>query len=443
MQQLKIIQVSQQKNELKKVLGAGFGIAVLVGGTIGVGILRTPGIIAGLIDNYWLIIFAWLFVGGYVLLAAGLFAEMATMMPKAGGPYNYVKRAFGDYAGFISGWFDYLLNSIAPAYFCIVIGEYLAILFPDLAGYETFMGLGFLVLFMLFHLSGVKSGSIAQQITSVIKMLFFIGLVIACFVIDTETIPAAKVDQLTESTTILAFLTALQLIMGAYNGWWSGCFFAEEDVDPSRNIPKSLFTGVIMVIAIYVLLNMAFMHVIPPAALANSPLAASDVAGVVFGSSGAKLVMIISVVSILSILNAYMMIPARIMFGLSRDNFFIKQGTYINKGGTPVVSLLITTAFSFVLIIVGSFQQLFALAGFMSLVVTGLAFGAHIKLRRSEPNTPRPYKAWGYPVTPIIVLIATAAMFIGFAKSDQFNFLIVIGVAVISYPAFRLLTKKV
>ena len=101
-----------QKNELKRVLGAGFGIAVLVGGTIGVGILRTPGIIAGLLDSYWLIIFAWLFVGGYVLLAAGLFAEMATMMPKAGGPYNYVKRAFGDYAGFISAG---LIISLTPS----------------------------------------------------------------------------------------------------------------------------------------------------------------------------------------------------------------------------------------------------------------------------------------------------------------------------------------
>lgn len=441
MQCFNIISVSQQGNELKKVLGAGFGIAVLVGGTIGVGILRTPGIIAGLIDNYWLIVFAWLFVGGYVLLAAGLFAEMATMMPKAGGPYNYVKRAFGDYAGFLSGWFDYLLNSIAPAYFCIVIGEYLALLFPSLAGYETLMGLSFLILFMLFHLSGVKSGSIAQQITSVAKVLFFVALVVACFVVDTDTLPAEKVQTLTQNTTILGFLTALQLIMGAYNGWWSGCFFAEEDVDPSRNIPRSLFTGVIMVIVIYILLNMAFMHVIPPAALANSPLAASDVAGVVFGNSGSKLVMIIAIVSILSILNAYMMIPARIMFGLSRDNFFIRQGTHVNKGGTPVVSLLITTAFSFVLIIVGSFQQLFALAGFMSLVVTGLSFAAHIKLRRTEPNTPRPYKAWGYPVTPIIVILATAAMFIGFAKSDQFNFMIVAGIGALSYPAFMLIRR--
>lgn len=431
-----------QKNELQKVLGAGFGIAVLVGGTIGVGILRTPGTIAGLLDNYWLIIFAWLFVGGYVLLAAGPFAEMATMMPKAGGPYNYVKRAFGNYAGFVSGWFDYLLNSIAPAYFCIVIGEYLALLFPVLKGYETVMGLGFLVVFMLYHLSGVKSGSIAQQVTSALKMVFFAALIIACFFVDPQQIPEEKAALIIDGGLIIAFLTALQLIMGAYNGWWSSCFFAEEDVNPSRNIPKSLYTGVVMVIGIYVLVNMAFMYVLPPSALANSPLAASDVARIVFGDSGATLVTVISIVSIVSILNAYMMIPARILFGLSRDNFFLKQGMKINKGGTPVVALVLTTAFSFVLIIVGSFQQLFALAGFMSLVVTGLAFAAHIKLRKSEPDTPRPFRAWGYPLVTVFVLLVTIAMFAGFAKSDPFNFAIVVGIGVISYPSYWLLSLK-
>ena len=108
---------------LKKVLGTGFGIAVMVGSTIGVGILRTPGTIAGLVENYWLILLCWTIGGCYVLLGAGPYAEMATMMPRAGGPYNYVKRAFGDYPGFLAGWFDFIVNAIAPSYFCIVISE--------------------------------------------------------------------------------------------------------------------------------------------------------------------------------------------------------------------------------------------------------------------------------------------------------------------------------
>ena len=138
--------ITTNKNELKKILGVAFGIAVLIGGTIGVGILRTPGSIAQILSNYWLIIGCWIFGGVYVLMGIGSYAELATMLPKAGGAYNYVKHAFGNYAGFLSGWFDFIINGIAPAYFCIVIGEYIVILFPFLKGYETIIALTFLIL---------------------------------------------------------------------------------------------------------------------------------------------------------------------------------------------------------------------------------------------------------------------------------------------------------
>lgn len=433
--------MSQQKNELKKVLGAGFGIAVMVGGTIGVGILRTPGTIAGMLDNYWLILACWTFGGVYVLLGAGSFAEMATMLPKAGGPYNYVKRAFGDYAGFLSGWFDYILNAIAPAYFCIVIGEYMALLFPAMKGNETIMALGFLVIFFLYHLSGVKNGSIAQQVTSVLKVLFFTALIVSCFIVKVDRDAFTQSAPLFEGGILIGFLKSIQLVMGAYNGWWSNSFFAEEDENPAKNIPKSLFTGGIVVMAIYVILNVAFMYVLPIGAMANSPLVASDVTRVVFGDSGATFVIVISIVSLVSILNAYMMIPPRILFGLSRDGFFIKQGTVVNKGGTPVIALILSGVISFVLIIAGSFQQLFSLASFMSIVVMGLSFAAHIRLRTTEPELVRPYRAWGYPWTTILVLIITLGLFLGFAIGDPYNLILVTVLGVLSYPAFRLIKK--
>lgn len=434
--------MSQPQNELKKVLGAGFGIAVMVGGTIGVGILRTPGTIAGMLDNYWLILACWAFGGVYVLLGAGSFAEMAVMLPRAGGPYNYVKRAFGEYAGFLSGWFDYILNAIAPAYFCIVIGEYLALLFPALTGNETIMALSFLVIFFLYHLSGVKSGSIAQQVTSVLKVLFFAVLIVSCFVVKVDREAFQQTATLFEGGILIGFLKSIQLVMGAYNGWWSNSFFAEEDENPAKNIPKSLFTGGLLVMAIYVVLNVAFMYVLPVGEMANAPLVASDVSRVVFGESGAAFVTVISIVSLVSILNAYMMIPPRILFGLSRDGFFIPQGTAINKGGTPVVALVLSGVLSFVLIIVGSFQQLFSLASFMSVVVMALSFAAHIRLRKTEPNLPRPYKAWGYPWTTIVVLIITVGLFIGFAIGDPYNLILVIALGVLSYPAFMAMVKN-
>lgn len=434
--------MSQQKNELKKVLGAGFGIAVMVGGTIGVGILRTPGTIAGMLDSYWLILACWVIGGVYVLLGAGSFAEMATMLPKAGGPYNYVKRAFGNYAGFLSGWFDYILNAIAPAYFCIVIGEYMALLFPMLKGYETIMALGFLITFFLYHLGGVKNGSIAQQITSVLKVLFFTALIVSCFIVKVDPASFEKAATVFEGGALIGFLISIQLVMGAYNGWWSNSFFAEEDENPGKNIPKSLFTGGVLVMAIYVILNIAFMHVLPISALANSPLVASDVTRVVFGDSGATFVIVISIVSLVSILNAYMMIPPRILFGLSRDGFFIEKGTAVNKGGTPVVALVLSGVISFVLIIFGSFQQLFGLASFMSVVVMALSFSAHIKLRKSEPDLARPYRAWGYPWTTILVLIITVGLFFGFAIGDPNSLILVTVLGVLSYPAFLAIVKK-
>jgi APA family basic amino acid/polyamine antiporter len=435
--------MSQQQNELKKVLGAGFGIAVMVGGTIGVGILRTPGTIAGMIDNYWLILSCWFIGGIYVLLGAGPFAEMATMLPKAGGPYNYVKRAFGDYSGFLTGWFDYILNAIAPAYFCIVIGEYMALLFPILKGNETAMAIGFLIAFFLYHMGGVKNGSIAQQITSVLKVLFFTALIISCFVVKIDQTEFAKSAQLFEGGLLLGFLKSIQLVMGAYNGWWSNSFFAEEDEDPSKNIPKSLYTGGILVMIIYVILNVAFMYVLPISAVANSPLVASDVTRIVFGEAGEKIVIVISIVSLVSILNAYMMIPPRIMFGLSRDGFFIKAGTSVNKGGTPVLALVLSGLISFALILgKASFQQLFSLASFMSIVVMAFTFSSHIKLRNAEPNLPRPYKSWGYPFTTILVLLITVGLFIGFAIGDTYNLILVIVLGVLSYPAFLAIKKK-
>ena len=430
-------------NQLKKALGFSFGIAILIGGTIGVGILRTPSAIAGMLDNYWLIIACWIIGGIYVLIGAGSYAELATMLPKTGGSYNYVKRAFGEYAGFLTGWFDYITNAIAPAFFCIVISEYVTILIPSLKNQTTILAISFLIVFTLLHATGVKKGSVVQQITSVIKVVFFVGFIIACFLYSGIKLNPVKNDtSFLEMGVIIGFFKSLQMVLGSYDGWNAGCFFAEEDENPGKNIPKSLYTGAIIVIVIYVVINMAFLYVLPVSVLANSPLAASDVAKAVFGNNGANIVIIIAIFSIISILNAFMMIPARILYGMSRDGYFIKKGTIVNKGGTPIVTLLISSSFTLVLVITGSFEVLFSLATFMSVIVWGLAYCALIKLRISEPNLLRPYKSWGYPWTTIIMILFSLALFFGFAYSDQKSLLIIGFITFLSYPVYSLLKRN-
>lgn len=432
----------EKDNKLKKVLGLSFGIAIFVGGTIGAGILRTPGEIATLLNEEWMIIAVWLLGGAYILMGCGAYAELATSIPKAGGSYNYIKRAFGDYAGFLSGWFDYITNAIAPSFFCIVISEYIVMLFPSLKEQTTIIAVAFLVGFTLLHATGVKNGSIVQQIISIIKVLFFVALIVACFAYSGVKVTSIDINpNIMSAGLIIGFFKSIQMALGAYDGWNAICFFAEEDENPNKNIPKSLYTGAFIVIGIYVLINMAFLYVLPAAKLADSTLAAADVAKVVFGAKGSVIVTVIAIFSVMGILNAFLMIPPRILYGLSRDGFFIKSGTRVNEGGTPIVALLASSIFTFVLVLVGSFEVLFALATFMSVVVWGLAYCSLIKLRISEPNLPRPYKSWGYPFTTILLVICSLAFFFGFAYSDRQSLIVIAIIALLSYPVFRLLKK--
>ena len=436
---------SARTNDLKKVLGVAFGIALVVGNVIGAGILRNPGTVAQYLQNYWLIIGCWIFGGIYVLMAVGAYAELATMLPKAGGGYNYVKRAFGNYAGFISGWFQYLVSAISPAYYSILIGEYLVLLFPSLGGYEKSIAIAFLAAFTFYHLTGVKNGSIMQQVTCIIKVLCFATLIISCFVFSGIKIngeQTTSLNTIANATILLGIFKSLELIQGTYGGWDNLATFAEEDKNPSKNIPRSFFTGAIIVMLIYILINMAFLHVLPMSTLANSKLAAADAAKAVFGSSGSIIVTVIALCSIIGAFNGHIMSILRTLFGLSRDGFFIAKGTYVNKKGTPVTALIFSAVLNLILILVGSFNILYALGGFMVLIVPALVYASLIKLRIKEPHLPRPYRAWGYPFTPIAMILISVALFIGFAIGDRSNFFVIAGITILSYPIFLLIRKR-
>ena len=419
-----------------------FGIAVVVGGTIGVGILRTPSTIAAILPNAPLILLCWVVIGLYILLAASSYAELTTMLPKAGGAYNYIKRAFGGYPGFLNGWFDFICNAIAPAYFCIVLSDYTALLFPALKLYASLVAILFLTLFTLINLPGIKSGSVAQQITSTLKILLFLILVVGCFIAGPVESFQPAIAPVIKGGLLVAVFKSLQLIMGSYDGWMSASFFAEEDDNPDKNIPRSYLIGAITVTIMYVLINAAILYVLPVSAAAKSTLAASEAARIAFGPGSTTLVIVIALFSLFSILNAYMLIPSRILFGLSRDGFFINQGVLVNKGGTPYFSLMFCYIIALVLILLSSFEQLFALAALMMTMVTGFSFASLIWLRKKEPHLHRPYQAWGYPFSTWLALVITIILFIGFAISDRESLLVVIGLVIVSYPCYRLLVKR-
>jgi APA family basic amino acid/polyamine antiporter len=193
---------------------------------------------------------------------------------------------------------------------------------------------------------------------------------------------------------------------------------------------------------IYVLINVALFYLLPVSAIAGSELAVADAAKVIFGPIGYTILMLIAVFSLLGILNAIIMICPRILFGLSREGFFSKKGMLVNKGGTPYVALIITFMIQTVLVIAGSFEQLFTLATFMNMLIFVFMFSAVIKLRKSEPGLPRPYKSWGYPWTTLLMVLISIGLFVSYIFADTSNFLIIVILIALSLPAFLFLKRN-
>jgi len=434
------------RGKLLHILGVSFGIAGAIGGTIGAGILRTPGLVAAQLGSAELVIAAWVAGGIYALLGAISVAELGASLPQAGGWYVYARRAFGKYAGFTVGWMDWLGNCAALAWVAITIGEYSAALAPSLAGSTKTIAIVVLIFFSLIQLLGVRAGSGSQQILSLAKALAFIALVGACFIlggknsspISTQT---ALVSPSTAAAFSIAIVFALQAIITTYDGWYGPIYFAEEFSEPARDVPRSLFGGVLAIICIYVLVNVALLYVLPLPQMAASNLPVADAAQTIFGAFSGQLITALALISLLGLINAVLMGAPRILYGLSRDGLFSSKGTRVSRGGTPVVALLLTTLAAILLVVSGTFERLLGMAAFLYVAIYMTGFAALFVLRKREPELPRPFRAWGYPWTTLIVLIGSFVFLIGAIISDTANSMYAVLLIGLSYPIY-LLTKK-
>ena len=439
---------SAPPHALLRVLGVGFGLAVVIGGTIGIGILRAPGPIAAALNDPALIIAVWLLGGVYVLLGANSLAELATALPRAGGPYVYARRAYGDYAGFVVGWGDWLNYTVAQAFLAVAFAEYAGALLPALAGHEGAVAVATLAGFGLLHWTGVRSGSVVQQLASVLKMLALVGFVAVCFWADPAPLPAAvappapPVEPLRGTLLLMAMVVSMQMVFETYSGWNSAVYFTEEDRNPGRNLPRALFGGALVVIGIYVLVNLAYLHVVPLEVLAASKLPAADAMHAVFGPRSAQLVTALAALSLLGILNAGLMNTPRILYALGRDGLFAERAQTVNAGGTPVIALLVCTAGAAALAASGTFEELFLLGAFIGVLLDGSMAIALFVLRRREPGLARPYKAFAYPFAPLLYAAIALAIFAGFLVHDPRGSLLAITAIAASYPLYRLLKRR-
>jgi basic amino acid/polyamine antiporter, APA family len=429
---------------LLRVLGAGFGIAVGVGTTIGSGILRTPGEVAGQLGSASLVLTVWILGGVYALLCCSSVTELGTMLPNAGGFYVYVSRAFGQRIGFVVGCCNAMAEAVAMAYLSVALGEFSAGLFPRLAGHVQLVGVTGLILLTLLNWSGLRPGSRAQEFTSAAKALGLIALVIACFLSPAAASGAALVTKssIPEHSLFLGLILALQGVVITYDGWYAPIYFVEEDRDPSRNLPRSMMGTALGCTAIYLLVNAALLHTLGMGHLAGSQLPAADAAMVVFGSYGRQFILLISVVSVLSTINALLMLTPRILFSMARDRLLPQSVTTVNKGGTPTVALFLCSFAGIILVLTGTFESLVAIASILFVAIYLPVFAALLVLRSKEPDLPRPYKAWFYPWTTLCVLFASAAFLIGSVIGDLRHSLFTVILILLSYIAALLITRR-
>ena len=438
------------RGRLLRVLGVVFGLAVTVGITVGMGILRTPGEVAAQLPNRWLFLGAWLLGGVYALFGAVSVAELGTMLPRSGGFYVFARRALGEYPGFVVGWSDWLSTCGTVAAVALVVGEYAGLLAPSLAGRGIAVASAVTIAFALLQWRGVRWGSRSQELTSLLKTLAFAALIAACFAYgggaSTATQTATRAAQTPAVPSGVGLLTAavlaLQGIIYTYDGWYSTVYFGEEVRDAARSVPRAMVGSVLLVIAVYLLFNAALLHVLPVERLAGQKLAAGAAAEAVFGPRGATVIASVAIVSLLASVNGNTLTAPRVLYAMGRDRLFWRRVSTVNRGGTPTVALALSTGAAVLLIVFsGTFEKLLAALAFFFVTDLALVFVSVFVLRRREPGAARPYRAWGYPLTTAFALAVSIAFLAGAVWSDTQNSLYALGLLALSLPVYLLITR--
>lgn len=416
--------------DLKRSLGLFDGLAMVVGIMVGSGIFRTPGLVAAQLGRPWLTFVAWMLGGGLAFLGALIFAELATRHPQAGGKYVYARQAFGPRAGFVVGWIEGLaIYTAAIAAFGVVSGEFVGRLAGWPAGVTKWIGVGAVALITGINLVGVASGRWLQNIVTAAKVMALGGVVVIAFAAGTGagwtgSLPSAPVGLALFGALAVAF----QSVIWSYYGSVDAAKIAEEVIAPERTLPRVLLLGIAVVTTLYLLLNAAFLHVLPFAQVAASNLVAGDVATAIVGAKGGTVIAALALLVVLAALNGNVFVTPRVIFGLARDGLGPAVLTRVNAGGTPWAAMLLVGIVSAALAATGTFNQLLSLAIALILMIDGFTVAALFRLRQRQPIAP--FMVPLYPFVPALFIAVYAALLVGTAMAQPQLVLIAAGVLV-------------
>jgi APA family basic amino acid/polyamine antiporter len=410
---------------LQRILGIGFGLAMVFGTMVGVGILRLPGTVAAALGDRTLIMVAWGLGGLYALMGAVSITELAAMIPEAGGFRVYARRAFGEGIVFAVGWVDWLGCVATVAYVAVTAVAFLGTLWHPATIYPRAGAILILGIFTGIHWIGLRIGSSFTATISVAGGVTLMILVTGCLLAAPVSGPAAAPLPTTAASLplmsismIFAMVPALRAVLTAYDGWYAPIYMAEENADPARALPRAIIGGTLLVVALYLLINVALLRVLPLPVLAASDLPAAEAARIILPRGGAELVTLISLLAVLSLLNNVLLMAPRVLFSIGRDGLLTERAAVVSRGGTPRMALALTSVFVVVLILTGSFEQIIALYAVLFLLLYVSAFLAVFVLRHRLPTVQRPFKVPGYPFSTAIVLLGSIAFLIAAIAED-------------------------
>ncbi|MEP6602332.1 MAG: amino acid permease [Spartobacteria bacterium] len=422
---------------------------LVIGGIIGTGVFFNTSNVAQTVHTPGLILLVWVIGGIIALIGALSFAELSAMMPKVGGNYVFLREGFHPLIGFLYGWTMLLLIvTSACAAVAMKFAETLLALLPHSPPASPLaikiIGLSAIWALTLVNYFGVKPGTIVQNIFTsgkLIALSILIGLGLALPRVSHLSLqPFASGGY--EGNIITAIGAALAPVLFAYGGWQNSTYTAGEVKNPQRTLPRALIIGILVVITIYLAASVVYLHVLDVDLVRQSGTLATDVAQQLIGNAGARFVSAAIVISTFGFLDMTILTAPRVFFAMARDGYLIGPAAYLHpKYKSPVVVLIVLAALTSVYLLAGSYGALLSYATFGDWIFFGLAVMTVFTLRRKFPKLPRPYKVWGYPITPaLFVIVAFTFVAINFC-SNQPQSSYGLGLILLGVPAFFLFRR--
>jgi len=434
-----------EQPQLLRALGLWETTAIVMGIMIGSAIFIVPAEITREVGSERAALAVWIISGLLSLFGALSFAELASMFPQAGGQYVYLREAYGHLVSFLCGWTFFLaVQSGGISTVAVGFAQYFADFFPINPIEQKIAASLAIVVLTAINYRGVREAGWVQSILTGAKVGAMVALVALGFALVHG--PARGTLELPTPAGwgfLSSFGVAMVAALWAYDGWNNGTFAADEVKSPERNIPLGLILGTAAVVLIYILLNLVYYHVLPLLTVAQSPRVAAETGMHLFGRRGAHWVSLAIIVAMLGCVNGMILAGARVYYAMARDGLFFRWcGNVHPKHHTPHLSLLFQAAWAILLVLLGTYEQLFTFVIFAGWIFYALTALGVIVLRHSQPNLPRPYRVSGYPFVPAFFVLAAAAFILNTILARPLESGIGTGIVALGIPAYLIWRKK-